>query len=283
MRHDDWKVVNEETRRVWDENADYWDQRMGEGNDFVEKLIWPAVERLMALQPGEHVLDAACGNGLTSRRLAAKGATVLGFDFSSRMIEHARRRSTAAGSRIEYRVVDATDEALLAGLGDAHSFDAALCNMALFDMAEVQPLLNAVAQLLRPGGRFVFSIVHPCFNNPYTSMVAEQIEAEGRLSVKYSVNVPRYLTPGVALAVAMRDQPEVQLSFHRPLQVLLVACFQAGFVLDGLEERAFLPDVEAGSHILSWSGKFSEIPPVLVARVRVPVGPGGEENHPPNS
>ena len=72
MTNDDQtRSPNEQTRAVWDDNATLWDEGMGEGNDFVEVLIWPATERLLALQPGERVLDIACGNGLYSRRLAA--------------------------------------------------------------------------------------------------------------------------------------------------------------------------------------------------------------------
>ncbi len=64
---------NAEARRAWQANAAFWDERMGEGNDFVNLLVWPAAEPLLALRPGERVLDVACGNGLTSRRMAAAG------------------------------------------------------------------------------------------------------------------------------------------------------------------------------------------------------------------
>lgn len=43
----------------------------------------------------------------------------------------------------------------------------------------------------------------------------------------------------------------------------------AGFVVDGLEERAFAPNNPPGRNPLGWNGKFSEIPPVLVVRMRL--------------
>ena len=46
-------------------NAAYWDRRMGEGNDFVEVRCRPTLERLLAVRPGEQVLNVAWGNGLT--------------------------------------------------------------------------------------------------------------------------------------------------------------------------------------------------------------------------
>jgi 2-polyprenyl-3-methyl-5-hydroxy-6-metoxy-1,4-benzoquinol methylase len=266
-----WQEANRGAREAWDANAAFWDGRMGEGNDFVEALIWPATERLLRPQPGERVLDVACGNGLTSRRLAAAGGQVVAIDFSEEMIAHARRRSGEEAREIDYRVLDATDEAALLALGE-RSFDAALCSMALFDMAEIDPLLHALARLLVPGGRFVFSVLHPCFNNPTMAQMAEQEDRDGEIVTTYSVKVWGYMTPRVAHGLAMRDQPRKQLLFHRPLEALLGASFRAGFVLDGLEERAFPPDHPPGRNPLSWSGRFSEIPPVLVARMTLSPG-----------
>ena len=265
----DLRQANEETREAWNENAAFWDKRMGEGNDFVEVLIWPATERLLELHLGERVLDIACGNGLTSRRLAAMGAEVVAFDFAAEMIAHARQRTAEYADRITYHVLDATDEAALLALGTGR-FDAALCNMALFDMAEIRPLLRALARLLQAGGRFVFSVTHPCFNNAHAVHVAEMEDREGTIVTVYSVKVFGYLTPSVARGVAIVGQPKPQLYFDRPLQTLLGTAFEAGFVLDGLEERAFPPDHPSGRSPLTWGGNFSEIPPVLVARLRLP-------------
>ncbi|HLB29507.1 MAG TPA: class I SAM-dependent methyltransferase, partial [Dehalococcoidia bacterium] len=148
----------------WEANAEFWDERFGEGNSFQKLLIGPSTERLLAVRPGATVLDIACGNGAFSRRLAHLGAQVVAFDFSRRFLERARTRTTEHADRIEYKLVDATDEAQLLALGPQR-FDAAVCTMALMDMATIEPLLSALGQLLKPGGPFVFSVMHPCFNN----------------------------------------------------------------------------------------------------------------------
>lgn len=265
----DLQQANEETRQVWNENAAFWDERMGEGNDFVEVLTWPSTVRMLDLKPKERVLDIACGNGLTSRRMAAMGADVLATDFSEEMIAHARRRTTEHADRLAYQVLDATDEAALLALGKGR-FDAALCAMALFDMAEIDPLMRALSRLLRPGGRFVFSVLHPCFNNSHVVQMAEMEDRDGDIVTVYSVKVSGYLTLGVARGAAIAGQPKPQLYFHRPLQVLLGAGFQAGFVLDDLEERAFPADHPSSRSPLAWGGNYSEIPPVMVVRMRLP-------------
>lgn len=255
---------NASAQQAWNTNARFWDERMGEGNDFFTLLVWPAVEALLRPTPGEQVLDVACGNGLTSRRLAQAGAMVTAFDFSEEMISLARKRS--AGPNPEYLVVDATDEGALRGLGAAR-FDSALGNMALMDIADVAPLMRALATLLRPEGRFVFSVMHPCFNNPSTVQMGEAEDRAGDFVTTYSVKVSRYLTPYSQPGLAMHGQPTPHPYFHRPLGVLLGHGFEAGFVLDALEERAFPPDHTGGSAPLAWNGRFSEIPPVIVGRM----------------
>lgn len=255
--------VNQKAREAWETNARFWDERMGEGNDFFNELVWPAVEKLLLPRKGDRLLDIACGNGLTSRRLARAGADVVAFDFSEEMISIAKERTE---DRIDYRVIDATDSEALLQLGTG-SFNGALCNMALMDMADIQPLMNSLALLLHPGGRFVFSVIHPCFNNPSSVLMGELEDRDGTLVTTYSVKISRYLTPFTQPGLAMWGQPVPHLYFHRPLGTLLSTAFKAGFVLDAIEEPAFPPENTGGNSPLSWNGRFCEIPPVLVARL----------------
>jgi 2-polyprenyl-3-methyl-5-hydroxy-6-metoxy-1,4-benzoquinol methylase len=266
----DLQQANEETRAAWNANAAFWDARMGDtGNDFVNQLVWPAAQRLLNLQPAEHVLDIGCGNGLYSRRLAALGAHVVAFDFAEAMVEQARRYPTEHAAPIAYHVLDATDETALLALGEGQ-FDAALSTMVLMDMAEIDPLFRALARLLRPGERFVFSVTHPCFNQPRAVHMAEMEDVGGELITTYAVKIRGYMTPSIAAGAAIAGQPTPQLYFDRPLHLLLGAGFAAGFVVDALEERAFAPENQPGRNPLGWNGNFSEIPPVLVVRMRLP-------------
>jgi 2-polyprenyl-3-methyl-5-hydroxy-6-metoxy-1,4-benzoquinol methylase len=264
----DLQQANAETRQAWDANAAFWDERMGEGNDFFNVLDWPATLRLLDPQPGQHILDIATGNGLTARRLAVLKVKVTAFDFSDELIKLAKIR-TPDDLQITYHVVDATDEmALLASFGSMAPFDSALCNMALFDIAKIEPLFHALPKLLMPGGKFVFSLKHPAFNNTSSVHVGEEMDVEGQIKIVYSVKVSKYMTSSLARGAAMRNQPKPQLYFDRSLQYYLNLAFQNGFVLDGFEERAF-PPKHPQANPFSWGGKFSEIPPILVARLRL--------------
>lgn len=257
---------NQSTKNAWDANAEIWDSRMGdEGNDFFNILCWDSLASLLDVQPDSTVLDIACGNGLTSRRLAALGANVTAFDFSANLIEKAKIRPNP-DYRISYHVVDATDESQLISLGE-HKFDSALSNMSLFDMADVETLFKVLPGLLKPNGVFVFSITHPCFNNSSVNHIVEEWD-DGIIKTRYAVKVSRYMTTYQSEGLALRGQPKPQLYFNRPLQYYMSIGFQNGFIVDGFEERAFPPD-HLQTNPLSWGGKFSEIPPVLVMRMRL--------------
>lgn len=254
----------EESRSIWDRNAEVWDSRIEEPTSWQKVLIAPMSERLLGLQPGETVLDIACGNGIFSRRMAELGAYVVAADFSPRLVELARSRSMEHAGRIEYHVADATDEAQLLALGERR-FDAAVCNMALMDMPAIEPLYRAVSRMLKPGGRFVFSVSHPCFNTTSTTMTAERDTETGE--VIYPIRVASYLTTRQAMGVALREQPAKQYYWDRPLSVLLGAAFAAGLVLDALEEPPFRRDTPTVER-LDWSNY--DMPPVLFARLRLP-------------
>lgn len=255
--------IRDEVRAIWDTNAAFWDERFGEGNAFQRMLVGPATERLLALRPGEWVLDAACGNGAFARRMARQGARVVAFDVSRAFIERARARSAVTADDIDYHVIDAADEEAVAALGEGR-FDAVVCGMALMDMPLIEPLFRAARRVLRPGGRLVFTLTHPCFNTADVCKVVEEVDRGGELVTTHGLKLTRYLTPIAARGVGIVGQPVPHYYFDRPLSVLLGACLAAGFVIDGLEEPSWPPDVQ-GRTPLSWE-YFREFPPVLAVR-----------------
>ena len=277
MPKSDWPELAGEAQQRWNRNAAFWDDYMGEqSNTFHNLLVRPAMERLLAVQPGDRVLDIGCGNGNFSRHLAGLGARVTAIDGSEAMIERARARSDVSvkgdsengnAGGIAYRVIDVTDADRLETLG-RDTFDAAVSNMAIMDMAVIGPMFAAVRGLLKPGGVFVCSLTHPCFQAPYAVRYVEQEDRDGEMIKRFGIKIERYLTPRPFEGLGIVGQPVPQYYFHRPLSVLLTTCFEAGFALDGFEERAFDESVEA-NHAFSWAN-FRETPPMMAMRLRRP-------------
>jgi ubiquinone/menaquinone biosynthesis C-methylase UbiE len=267
---DDKKKLEELKRDVhesWNENSEFWDSYMGaEGRSFQKVLLGPATERLLELKPGEEVLDVACGNGAFTRRMAQLGAKVTGCDFSEKQLEFANKRTKENKERIEFKLIDATDESQLLLLGKQR-FDAAVCTMAMMDMIVIEPLLSALHRILKSEGRFVFSVMHPCFNSNGVTKIYEEEERHGLLIGKFSVKVERYIQQFVEKAIGIVGQPVAQYCIHRPLSILFNICFRSGFIIDAFEEPVF-PESNDKMQSLSWSN-FQEIPPVIVVRMKL--------------
>jgi 2-polyprenyl-3-methyl-5-hydroxy-6-metoxy-1,4-benzoquinol methylase len=259
----EWNALTDESRARWDRIAQFWDDYMGEhSNRFHREIVRPSTERLLEVKEGDEVLDIACGNGNFSRRLADLGALVVALDYSAVMIERAKERSTSYGNRIDYQVADATDYEALLTLG-VERYDRAVANMALMDIADIQPLVKALSQLLKRGGVFVFSIPHPCYQSPNARKIHESEEINGQLVTRNSVQISKYLTPESFETIGIRNQPVPHLLFHRPLSYYINLFLSAGFVMDGGDEPSFQVDADSAARF-----DWYELPPAVIVRFR---------------
>jgi SAM-dependent methyltransferase len=134
---------------------------------------------LDALEPlaGAHTLDCACGTGVTSSWLAARGATVTGLDLSPAAVARARELAAAAGVDATFVVGD------LAGAAGRDEYDRIAGRYALHHIGvdQAAPLL---ARSLRTRG--VAAFVETAASNPLLRLLRP---LAGRLGI------PRYGTP----------------------------------------------------------------------------------------
>jgi len=251
-------------KSIWNANAEFWDKRMGEGNDFHKTLIEPNQLKFLNIKPGQKILDIACGNGQFARKMAELGAQVTAVDFSDKFIEIAKAKSS---KEIEFKVIDATKIKDLKTLG-SHKYNAAVCTMALMDMENIEILTKYLPQLLKKNGVFVFSILHPCFNSGENVLLHERDDLGGKIKDRYAVKVSNYLLEKSYLGVGMSGQPEPQYYFHRPISTILGYCFKNGLVLDGMVEPSFPMEKLNGA---LWRDVFTHIPAAIVCRLR-PIG-----------
>jgi SAM-dependent methyltransferase len=106
---------------------------------------------------GRDVLELGSGGGQCSRWVRVRGGRSYGLDLSARQLQHSRRIDEESGVAVPS--VRATATAL--PYADA-SFDVVFCSFgALQFIADIEVCLDEVARVLRPGGRFAFSITHP--------------------------------------------------------------------------------------------------------------------------
>ena len=165
------------TKDLYDSTASQWiRQEPSSLSDFTAR---PFVLELCEPVRGLRVLDLGCGEGYCSRELRALGATqVCGLDISEGMIAAAKLQEAQQPWGIDYEVGCATN---LQQFGD-RTFDLVVAAF-LFNYlttAQTQQCIAEIARVLSPGGRFVFSVPHPCF--PYMREAAYPFyfEVEGR-------------------------------------------------------------------------------------------------------
>ena len=144
------------------------------------------------------------------------------------------------------------------------SFDVALSNMGLIDIADARGAIREVGRILRPDGRFLFSISHPCFDVDRRS--AWEVEGTGTSATVFR-KVTGYQSPhSDQFAWPLPEGGEAwTVGYHRPLRWYAHALRAAGLVIVDLEEPTPRPGFTGRTLRAEW---VEEIPLHLVVEAR---------------
>jgi SAM-dependent methyltransferase len=112
---------------------------------------------------GAVCLDVACGTGRAGRLLREASYRAVGFDISADQLRFARPR-LAAAVRADARRLPVPDE----------SADMATGMYFQTDTEDFAAVVREVARCLRPGGRFAYLGVHPCYVGPFVYRLDER-------------------------------------------------------------------------------------------------------------
>jgi ubiquinone/menaquinone biosynthesis C-methylase UbiE len=154
------KIGVSEVAAAWDVDAPNWAAEVRAGHDRIHELF--TSPRFMEFLPdlaGLSLVELGCGEGRYTRAFARRGAHPTGIDISPGMLELARQEEARAPLGIRYQLDSSTE---LRSLAD-HSFDMAVSSMALMDTPNFAAVAREAHRVIRPGGRFFFSVLHPCF------------------------------------------------------------------------------------------------------------------------
>jgi SAM-dependent methyltransferase len=216
-------------------------------------LALKSILDLLGELQGERVCDLACGEGYLARELASRGALVTGVDISESLLAHARQRST--GFAISYVHDDAQRLEKL----DAQIFDAVVCNMALMDIQDIRLTFQAVYRVLRNAGRFVFVVLHPCFETPFQAPDSPiEMDEQGNF---VAVRIRRYLEEGFWNSGGDGMRGRVG-AYHRTFSTYLNTLLESGFKIARVSEPSFIREGSEKRGIQ----KDSQIPPVLIVK-----------------
>lgn len=228
----------------------------------------PAFLDLLPPVEGLGGLDIGCGEGANTRTVAKLGARMTGVDIAQRFIAYARQAERDEPLGIHYAAGSGTT----LPCPDA-SFDFAVAFMSLMDMANADRAVAEAFRVVRPGGFFQFSILHPCF---HTSGWQGVNDDTGKLR---AIEVGGYFD-GVTgdleewtfsrIPEDLKDKlPPFRIPrFWQPLSAWFNMLIDAGFVVDRMvepcptEEQVRAHPFLAQNRVIAW---------FLIIRCRKPV------------
>ena len=210
-----------EAKEIYDGQADLWVRH--EPVLLSDYSARPRVLELCGDVSGLSILDLGCGEGYVGRQLAERGAAAIeGHDVSEGMVAGAQKTAAALGlDHLTYFASDLRQ----AEFGDPEKpVDLAIA-VFLFnymDTAAMSRILTRVRSVLKPGGRFIFTVPHPLL--PWVKPAAKPFYMRPEGGYLSSVDVP---FPG---RIWRRDGESVEVqAVHKTFTTYFTALREAGF------------------------------------------------------
>ncbi len=165
MTHETLNVDHAEVSKFEELASRWWDPH----SEFkplheINPLRLGYIDKIAPLD-GKRVLDVGCGGGILSESMAAKGAEVTGIDMGEAPLQVARLHLLETGLHVNYERIPVER---LAEERPA-AFDVVTCMEMLEHVPDPASVVNACAQLVKPGGHVFFSTLN---RNPKSFLFA---------------------------------------------------------------------------------------------------------------
>ena len=157
------QAFKEFERTGWGKQAEHYDSLVGE-------MTRQAVDGLLAAanaRSGIKLLDVASGPGYVAAEAARRKLDVIGTDIAENMVAEARRRFTG----VQFEIADAEN----LRYADS-SFDAVTCAFGMLHFPRPGKAAAEAYRVLRPGGRFAFSIWCGPAKAKVLSLIADTVQ-----------------------------------------------------------------------------------------------------------
>ncbi|MBU1033653.1 class I SAM-dependent methyltransferase [Patescibacteria group bacterium] len=214
----------------WNKVAPWYNKIVGsDGHYYHEYVIIPGVLRLLDLKNTDTLVDLACGQGVLARRVPHL-QKYLGLDLAKELIKDANERNTEK----DYEFLTCDLSKILREREE--KFDKAAIILALQNIEQTENVIKNAANYLKKGGQLLIVLNHPCFRIPRQSgwSIDEKNKQQQRFINRYlsQLKIPIDMNPG------QKQEPNKNItwSFHHSLQDYSQMLFEAGFVIEKIEE-----------------------------------------------
>lgn len=216
------------SKAEWDKVAEWWDAEAGNTGAWHQLHdIDPAIFQILGNVKNKKIIEIGCGNGYFAGLLAKRGAKVTAIDLSIKLLAFAIEREKTKPLGIKYLVRDAAN---LHGI-ESNSFDIAVANMSLMDIADAEGAIKEVSRTLKKSGRFIFSITHPVFRDfrPHWVIIKE----DGK---KYFARaISKYLTSAAEKHILWASGVKTTI-YHRSVEAYFKYLRDANFLIGDFKE-----------------------------------------------
>ena len=210
------------------------------------RFKWGAYLAKLGDVEGKKILDLGCGEGGYSRALAQRQAQMVSIDCSEQAIKYASEQAIISGLFIEHYVRNSND---LFGIAN-DSFDIVLCSMMLMDCEDFEGTIKEVVRVLRPGGKMIASVLHPCFDGNHEKGIGRQ-----GLGIEREVVVKNYFEPAEWEAPLHRGTTPV-IWRHRTMQDYVKTFVRNNLTIVDLDEPKPANEQAKISASMAWLQKI---------------------------
>lgn len=238
--------MTNEVKAWWERTAEYFQAEI----DLDVAVNWTGFGQndleLLDDVNGADVLELGCGGGQCSVALAQRGGNVTAIDLSEAQLAYARELADEHDTSVDFVQGDITDLSFF----EDERFDVAF-NAYVFQWVEdLAACFAETYRVLRPGGRFVFSMPHPYY---------EVIEPESAIVVESYFDTGRQVTESDELDIHM-------VTFRHTVSDVFNALTDAGFRVDQILEPGTEDpdDYDAGPWGFYTPEMMSKLPATLI-------------------
>lgn len=227
---------------MWERLAEPYGEHLGPESVLQVYSVIPAFLRLVGDISGKRVLDLGCGVGGLSLVLAEKAMMVLGIDSSSSMIDQARENTQRMGiTNAQFQTMDCRELDML----DAGSFDVVVSAAMFHYIEDLEKAFQNTAQVLRKGGAFIFSTLHPFATACEPRLGLDDGPYEEFDEVNYFDESKRVTLPPWYYLSSSKDPDALPLVeiFHHTLEDYYSSLRAGGFAVDSIDEVKPTPEL----------------------------------------
>jgi ubiquinone/menaquinone biosynthesis C-methylase UbiE len=214
-------MTKQSNQDFWKDFAGEYAELVGEEGDVRHKLVVnPAIFSLLGNLKEKTVLDAGCGNGYLTRKMAETAKEVTGIDLTEKLIEIAKSKNNPPNVKFLQGSVNELPF-------DDKTFDTILSNLVLMDVEDLDKTAKEFLRVLKTGGNLVISILHPCFENPPKtySLYDENKKKIGRVVQEY------YDTGLIKDESSKKENGQIYQHYHRTISDYLNTFADTGLKL----------------------------------------------------